>query len=113
MSWLNKNWSAILWGIIVGVIIILWIYYGYINPSTETLSTNSSSVVTDNNSQCQDDLEEANSKITVLEDCLDQMKSNLDHINSESSLNAWGEYNTMGDTLDNIESESASYNYCD
>ncbi len=58
----------------------------------------------------QDKIEELENRISVLEECNADFNYRLREINDEAGSNAWLDYNAMGDSLDNIEYTSASFN---
>ncbi len=74
----------------------------------EDYSTDDSSY-SDTTSDLQSQINELESKVSTLEECTADFNRRMDDINSEANLNAWSDYDSMGNALDNIDSTSASY----
>lgn len=62
-------------------------------------------------SQCEDDLEEAQSRVSELEECVQSFNDRLDGIHDIAQDSVWSDYNSMGDALDEIEYDAASFNW--
>jgi hypothetical protein len=110
----NVDWAAIGTYIFWGLVICGGIFWFYVDSKSNSSTSSSSNASTyyDDCQECKDGLEKANDRISELEECNDQMSSALDSIHSDASLNAWEDYNTMGDTLDDIDYKSGSFNFC-
>lgn len=93
-------------GVIIGIIVLFWFLSSDSSSPEPTIAEVSCE-------QCQSDLEEATSRISNLESCVDKYKSRMSEINHESTMSAWEDYNTMGEALDYLEGYSSSAYNCE